>query len=483
MNQINDLISTPSGAVGLTARGLRDAMERGELRATDAIEEFLERAVEVQQAVNPFTFIDGDGARARAREAQKRIDSGHTRLLEGVPVAIKDLTPMAGHPHTMGSLGMRNVVATVSDPAVQRLIDAGAIPFARTNTAEFGCATVTDNLLYGETLNPWNINFSPAGSSGGAAAALASFATPLAQGTDSAGSLRMPAAACGVVGMKPSHGVVPVIAPAYLDHFGHNGPMARNVSDVRLMFDVMAGVDTENGFGYDLRPSERVRTLAGLRVRVINSIEGLSVDHDVAANFAASCEVLSNAGAVIEEVDFPWNFDRLFDCVKNAFAITYMPLARAARDGRVAVTDLTRAFIEDVLPVTNDGMHAVRAHSEMADLHKAMASHLSAADVLALPTLAMPAPVAHDHFIDHRPSVNGAEHEDRWIVAFTVPFNLMSSCPAISIPSGVARTGVPTGLQLVGRPYEDHRLLDIAEIAESIIPRLQRSFDQVRVGD
>ena len=483
MHQGLRLTDPPSDAPGLSARGLRDALHNGEISASDAMEEFLVRSAEVQQVINPFTFIDADGARTRARESGKRIASGNPRSLEGVPVAIKDLTPLAGHPHTMGSLVMRDVVATASDPAVQRLVDAGAIPFARTNTAEFGCATVTDNLLYGETLNPWNMDYSPAGSSGGAAAALASFATPLAQGTDSAGSLRMPAAACGVVGMKPSYGVVPVGAPAYLDPFGHNGPMARNVDDVRLMFDVMSGIDDRQGFGYDVRRTETVRSVSGLRSRVFKSILGLSIDSDVAKNLDVACGELSNAGVEIEEVDFPWDFERLFNCVKNAFAMTYMPLARSARDSGIAVTDLTNAFIDDVMPCTADGLQAVRAQSEMAELHAAIAKHLSQADFLMLPTLAMPAPIAHDHFIDSGPLVNGVEHEDRWIVAFTVPFNLMSACPAITIPSGMSKVGVPTGLQLVGQPYEDHRLLDIAELAESVMPGLSSQLNRMKIGE
>lgn len=474
---------TPPGAPGMTARGLRDAIRAGVLRPTAVIDEFLVRAFDVQLSINPFTYIDAEGARKLARESEDWISNGRPRPLEGVPVAIKDLTPMAGHPHTMGSLAMRDVVATITDPAVQRLLDAGAIPFARTNTAEFGCATVTDNLLYGETLNPWNTEYSPAGSSGGAAAALAAFVTPIAQGTDSAGSLRMPASACGVVGLKPSHGVVPVVAPAYLDPFGHNGPMARNVSDVRLMLDVMAGPDRERGFGHKVSYTERVHSVTGLRIRVMAAIGGLNVDSDVAANLASACDILSDAGAIIEEVEFPWDFERLFMCVKNAFANTYMPLARAAHVAGATITDLTKAFIADVLPMTSDGMHGVRAQSEMAELHRAIAVHLSAVDVLLLPTLAMPAPVAHNHFIECGPLVNGEEHADRWIVSFTVPFNLMSSCPAISLPSGIARTGVPTGIQIVGHPYEDHRLLDIAEITEAMLPAIRGTLDPVGLGD
>jgi Asp-tRNA(Asn)/Glu-tRNA(Gln) amidotransferase A subunit family amidase len=119
----------------------------------------------------------------------------------------------------------------------------------------------------------------------------------------------------------------------------------------------------------------------------------------------------------------------------------------------------------------------------MAELHAAIGKHLSESDFLMLPTLAMPAPIAHDHFIDSGPLVNGVEHEDRWIVALTVPFNLMSACPAITIPSGISKMGVPTGLQLVGQPYEDYRLLDIAELAESVMPGLSSQLDRMKIGE
>jgi Asp-tRNA(Asn)/Glu-tRNA(Gln) amidotransferase A subunit family amidase len=153
--------------------------------------------------------------------------------------------------------------------------------------------------------------------------------------------------------------------------------------------------------------------------------------------------------------------------VKQAFAATYMPLARLARDSGGDVTDLTRAFIADVEPVAVDGLHTVRAQQEMANLHRDLAELFRRADILMLPTLAMPAPAAHDRFIDHAPQVNGREHQDRWIVGFTVPFNLVSQCPAVSLPAGWSRDGLPLAVQLVGRPYSDYALLDIAELLET----------------
>jgi Asp-tRNA(Asn)/Glu-tRNA(Gln) amidotransferase A subunit family amidase len=137
------------------------------------------------------------------------------------------------------------------------------------------------------------------------------------------------------------------------------------------------------------------------------------------------------------------------------------------RDRGGAITDLTQGFIADVAPAAADGLHTVRAQQAMAELHADIGVLFRRADLLMLPTLAMPAPVAHDRFLDHAPTVNGREHQDRWIVAFTVPFNLTSQCPALSLPVGQSRDGIPLAVQLVGRPGTDLDLLAIAELLET----------------
>lgn len=468
---MSSLVERPAGPGGYSATDLAAEMRTGRLTAVEVMEAILDRAAAVQPSINAFTWIDHEAALDEARAADLVLAEGGGGPLTGVPVAIKELTPVAGQPFTLGSVAFKDQVALVTDPGVQTLIDAGAIPFARTNSPEFGCASVTDNDLFGQTLNPWNPEYSAAGSSGGAAAALAAWATPLAQGTDSAGSLRMPAAACGVVGLKPTHGAVPVGAPSYLDNFGHSGPMARTVADARLMLDAMARVDTDHLYGTPLARGGGRDELRGLHVRVIDAMPGLDVDHEVAENLAFTVEMLERAGVTVHRQSFPWDFERLFDAVRQAFAATYMPLARLARDSGGTITDLTEAFIADVAPAAADGLQTVRAQAAMAELHADMACLLSDVEVLMLPTLAMPAPVANDRFIDHAPMVNGREHEDRWVVAFTVPFNLTSQCPAVSLPSGQSRAGVPLAVQIVGRPREDFSLLDIAQLVEVEVAR------------
>jgi Asp-tRNA(Asn)/Glu-tRNA(Gln) amidotransferase A subunit family amidase len=453
----------------MSARGLADALATGALDAREVIEDVLGRAAQVQAAINPFTFIQHDLARERAEESAERLRTGRARPLEGIPVAIKELTAHAGQPHTLGTLFLRDNVATVSDPAVVALLDAGAVPFARTNTPEFGCATVTDNLLFGETRNPWNPQFSTAGSSGGAAAALASFATPLAQGTDSAGSLRMPAAACGVVGMKPSYGVVPVAAPDYLETVGHNGPMARDVADLQLMFRVMARPDPGQLAGHVPHPLEPDRDLATLRVALITSMPGLETDEDVERNLRRTADLAAAAGADVVEKEFPWSWEQLFTAVKLNFGSVYMPLARRLRDAGAELTDLTHGFIADVEPLTRDYGFTVDARRQSAELHHALGQIFHEVDCILMPTLQMPAPAAGNHFISDGPMVNGRESADRWIVAFTVPFNLTSACPAITLPNGHSRDGLPTAVQMIARPYQDWNLLRWAGEMEGLI--------------
>lgn len=465
-----DAATPEAEIVELSAVQLAQRIRSRELSPVEVIDAYLTRADRVQETLNPFTWRDADLARESARKAEQLLGAPEDcGPLAGVPVAVKELTPVAGLPWTLGSLAFRDQVAEVTDPAIQRLLDAGAIVHARTNTPEFGCASVTDNLLYGETLNPWNPAFSPAGSSGGAATALAVHATPLAQGTDSAGSLRLPASACGVVGMKPSHAVVPILSPGFLDSNNHNGPMARDVADLRLMFDVMAGPDDAMLYGHT--PIDRPGQVQPrqLRIGVIDAMADLDVDPDVAANLHRAGRLLETAGATVEQAAFPWSYERLFAAARMIFAQYYAPMARRAVDLGTELNDYTRAFSDSMVELTDDYTVRLAAREENAELHRALGQLMKRFDVLLLPTLAAPAYPAGDHFIDHGPIVQGREQPDRWIVGFTIPFNLVSCLPVVSVPSGLSREGLPTGAQVVARPYHDHTAIDVAALVESLI--------------
>lgn len=449
---------------------LVELMRSGALSPVEVTDAFLERAEHVQPRLNPFSFLFAEQARSAAAAAETRLRREPERCgpLEGLPTAIKELAPVAGQPHTLGSLAFKDVVATVTDPAVQRLLDAGAIPYARTTVPEFACASFTDSLLFGETLNPWDPSRSPAGSSGGAAVALATHAAPLAQGSDSAGSLRLPAAACGIVGMKPTWGVVPLRSPQHLETSSHNGPMARDVSDLRLMFDVMAGADAQQLSGFDAHDDGPV-DLAQARFGLIDAMADIDVHPDVAANLANAGKLIQDAGAVVEPAAFPWSYERLIGAVRMVFAQYYGPMVRRAVDLGAEVTDYARAFADSMVALTGDYTVNLRAREEVAELQHAFGELFSRFDYLLLPTLAAPAHPAGCHFIDEGPIVNGREQPDRWIVAFTVGFNLVSSCPVVSVPTGLSGAGLPTAAQIVGRPHRDYSVISVAEQLELML--------------
>ena len=386
------------------------------------------------------------------------------RPLDGLLLAVKELSAVRGQQHTLGSRALRHLVATETEPAIQRAADSGAVVHARTNTPEFGCASFTDSPLFGQTRNPWNTAFSPAGSSGGSAAALAAGMTTLATGTDSAGSLRLPASACGVVGFKPSHGRVPQLPPMNLETCNHLGPMARTVADCALLYDVMSGPHRVDLGSY--LPDDASSAGDDLRVGVVR-IEGLDLDDDVADTLRTSAEVLRDRGFSVTEVDLGWHYDEIIAATKLVFAMAYAPRVRQVAATDPDVSDYALDFVADVLPLAGSPDFVLKARETLAPLQAALADAFTRTDVLVLATLPVPAPQLDDHYLGHGPVVGGVEQPDRWLVGHTVPFNLMSSCPVLDVPAGLARTGVPIGVQLVGRPYADRAVLDFGRRFEA----------------
>jgi Asp-tRNA(Asn)/Glu-tRNA(Gln) amidotransferase A subunit family amidase len=363
--------------------------------------------------------------------------------------------------------------------AAARIIEAGGIVHGRTTTPEFGCASYTHSRLYGLTRNPWNRDYSPAGSSGGAAAALATGATVLAQGTDSAGSLRLPAASCGVVGYKPPFGRVPGLAPLNLEPCNHDGPMARSVDDCALLYRVIAWPDPVADPAAARPPLDlgtQLDGIDGFRIATLTGIHGLDVDADVAANLRAACSALEDAGAVIEEVDLGWDYVRIIRATKLHFAATYGPMVQRVTDAFPGlVTSYAADFAQQELRIHRETPgFLLQANELTAELWAPLADVFRTADALLLPTLAIPAPPAGEEFLDSGPVIDGREQPDRWTVGFTVPFNLCNWCPAMNVPSGLAQDGLPTGVQIVGRPYDDPSVFRVGKALEQFHPWLGR---------
>lgn len=422
----------------------------------EVVDAHLARIADSTDSLNAICFTYGDEALDEARRSEARYMSGAQGAgpLDGVPTALKDENMMVGKVTTYGSLLHAGHVAEKSAPVVSRLIGAGAIVHARTTTPEFSCAPFCHSRQWGVTRNPWNPAFTPGGSSGGAGAALAAGLTTLATGSDIGGSIRIPASASGVVGFKPPYGRVPSTPPFNLDHYNHPGPMARSVEDCLLMQNVLAGPHPEDIAS--LKPKLELIVdrsgVKGWRIAWSMDFGFMEVAPEVRANTLAALDVFRSLGAEVVEVDLPWSWE-----VYHAAAAHHKTLFGAwlaeYLDGRESqLTGYAAAFARASLGVTT------RDYLASLEVEGRIWSHfgpmMEGFDLFLCPTVAIPAVPAEFDFSDPL-IINGKEIDSYlgWTMAW--PFNMLGRCPVLALPSGHAPNGVPTGIQLVGRSYED----------------------------
>jgi amidase len=298
-------VASDQELIKATACAVVDKLKSGQVSPLDLLDVLEKRIAEVDGAVNALPTLCFDRARANARELMKR-PAGERGLLAGLPVPIKDLTNVAGVLTTQGSPIYKDTVPTKSDIMVEHLEASGAVIYAKSNTPEFGAGANTFNEVFGPTLNPWDTSRSAAGSSGGAAAALASGTAWLAHGSDMGGSLRNPASFCGIVGMRPSIGRVAHTPVAKIDrNLGVQGPMARNVEDIALMLDAMSGEHAAVPLSLPVLPTSFLSAdrSGKKRKRVAYSPDlGITpVDPEVAEITRKAAMRFAEAGVIVEE--------------------------------------------------------------------------------------------------------------------------------------------------------------------------------------
>jgi amidase len=438
--------------------------------ATEALARFRDRSlspVELMRAViaraeatepglNAITFRHFDEAMDGARKAEGRYArGGRVRPLEGLPVAIKDESYIKGKPTSNGSLILKDHVADHTSPVNDRILRAGAIVHARTATPEFSCAGYCWSRLWGVTRNPWNPAFTPGGSSGGSGTVLAAGSATLATGSDIGGSIRIPASMTGTVGYKPPYGRNPEDPPFNLDFYCHNGPMARTVRDAILLQNVMAG--PHPGDIASLRPRLRLpmemRPIKGWKIAYSMDLGMFEVDHEVQANTRAALDVFRALGATVEEVDLGWPADAL------DAGLTYLRHIFGAYIGQLLaehgdeMTDYTRAFAE--AGVQSRAIDFVQSLEVAGQMYATLGPLLERYDLLICPTTAVPSVPADFNQHGGTVKINGKVVNPMLGWVMTTPFNMLSRCPVLSVPSGRAANGVPTGIQLVGRTYRD----------------------------
>lgn len=452
----------------MTAAELRDLYLRRELSPVEVVEDALRRIETLDPGLGAFVTVDAEGAAAAAGAAERRYredPEGARRLgLLGIPVSVKDTIATRGLRTTMGSLLRADSVPTADAISVERLRAAGAAILGKTNTSEFGWKARTENRVAGETLNPWDRTRTAGGSSGGAAAAVASGMGPLALGTDAAGSLRIPSSFCGTVGFKPSQGRVPLLPIPGVGTLAHHGPIARTVADAALLLDCVAGADPRDRTSHSSAPlaARLGEGAAGLRIGWCAAPGGRSPDPDVAAVARAALTALAEAGAVVEEREARWA-----DPHPALWTIFAAATAAQHREDLERVGGLIdpgrRRQAEEGLRLSAADLIAAEATRET--LYESVLAAMEGLDLLAMPTTPIAAFAAGSDGPD--PAAEPRAAALAWS-PYTYPFNLTGQ-PAVSVPCG-RLGGLPVGLQLVGRWREDVSPLRAAAALERVRP-------------
>lgn len=461
----------------LPATDLVSAFRRKTLSPVEVTKAALRQITLFDEVLNAFTIVDHEGALAAARKSEARWMRGEPiGLIDGVPSTVKDVMLSRGWPSLKGSLTVSREQPWNDDsPAVARLHEHGAVLLGKTTMAEFGWKATGDSPLTGITRNPWNPDYTPGGSSSGAAASVAAGMGTLAVGTDGGGSIRIPCAFTGLVGFKATFGRVPNYPPNPMGLLVNVGPMTRTVADAALLLSVLGGSDDRDPYALPsltkpLLESNEAIDVKGLRVAYIPSFGGVPVDAEVAAAVRAAADEFVALGASVETIASLDGLPR--DAFVALWSAGLAYLGRSLGDAQRAELDpgLERMLRQGEALSAADFVAADFVRSEfsrkMAELHRTY-------DLILTPAVATPAlPVGQDlrdpdretHFIDWAP--------------FSYPFN-MTRQPAISIPCGLTRSGLPIGLQIVGRRYDDRAVLLAASAYEArhpyVAPDLERT--------
>jgi amidase len=465
MTQINEL----------TAIELATAIRARELSPVAVTEHYLRRTAELNEQVGAFYTVTAELAAEQALTAEKAVaraaDPADLPPLTGVPIPVKDLNMVAGVRQTFGSLAYENNVPDGDDYVVTRLKDAGVVITGKTSTPEFGLPCYTETKIGPPARTPWDLSRSAGGSSGGAAAAVAAGLAPAAQGSDGAGSIRIPSSVCGLFGIKPSRGRISggPLVPDLLG-FGVNGPITRTVADAALLLDVMAGnypgdmhtqpplPPGESFLGYAARPPGRLRIGRTLQ----NPVPGAEVHPDCVKAYEDASALLASLGHEVEDMNMPLGQDIVpfFEIIYYAYA-TLTPVDPAQEE---ILLPLTRYLRERGRATPAPDFIFAQAYMQFVTRPAIVA--LSAYDAVLTPTLARP-PVPVGYFDEVDPAEN-FERQKRF-TPWTAIYNV-SGLPAVSVPLHWSDEGLPIGVMLAGRMGDEGTLISLSAQLEEARP-------------
>jgi len=455
------------GVIHETACAVVEKLRSGEVTPLDLLDVLEQRIAEVDGKVNALPTLCFDRARDRAKALMKK-PIGERGLLAGLPVPIKDLTNVEGVLTTQGSPIYRDNIPARSDILVERLEDNGAVIYAKSNTPEFGAGANTFNEVFGATRNPWDTSRSAAGSSGGAAVALATGMAWLAHGSDMGGSLRNPASFCGIVGLRPSIGRVAHTPVAAIDrNLGVQGPMARNVEDLALLLDAMSGEHPADPLSLPLLPASFLSAARSgkkpKRVAYSPDLGITPVDPEVVAVTRKAAQRFAEAGIIVEEAHPDlreahecFHVLRAFD-----FALSKAALLRGKRD---LLKPEVIWNIEEGLKLTVEQIE--RAEAQRVAMSARMLEFFKTYDLLLAPaTIVAPFPVENRYVAEC-----AGKKFDNYVEWLGIVYAITLTCAtALSLPCGFTASGLPVGLQMVAPPRGEAQLLSGARLLEDIL--------------
>jgi len=453
----------------LSAVEMAKAIRAKELSPVEIMGAVLNRIERINPKINAYCTIVAESAMKQAEQAEAMVTRGEKLgPLHGVPVSIKDLIFTRGIRTTAGSKIYQDFVPQQDAIAVERLKAAGAIIIGKTNTAEFGWVAITDNELFGLSRNPWNLEHTPGGSSGGAAASVASGTGPVAMGSDGGGSIRIPGSFCGVFGFKPSFGRVPQSAefPGW-ETLSHTGPITRTVEDAALTMEVIAGRDDRDlaslpntGLRYLPFPTANLK---GLKIAWSPDLGYITVDHQVRQTTEAAAKNFAALGTAVE-VATP-----TINSPESAFSTIVSARMAAVFGDKMAEWEEQMAPALARFIQRSSGISAtqyIEACFEQRRFWQAIRPFFEEYDLLLTPTAAVP---PFEHGILGPREIDGRKVAPLEWMAFTYPFNLTGQ-PAASVPCGWTDDGLPIGLQIIGRRFDDATVLKAAYAFEQTSP-------------
>lgn len=453
----------PTSLTSLSAAELVAGFSSGAFSPLEATTASLARAHEVQPTLNLFTLLDEERALEQARASTKRWSAGSPcGLFDGVPVAVKDTAAVQGWRTGFGSLSARHAqVAGEDAPLVQRLREHGAVFIGKTCTPEFAWKGVTDSAASGITRNPWDPDKTPGGSSGGSAAAVAIGVVPVATGADGGGSLRIPASFSGVLGLKPTAGLVPNV-PTPLETMAVVGGLTRTAEDQARLLQVIVAPDPRDGFALPQKPTDYMARLregvAGMRIGLSTNLGFGPIDTEVEQALLRCADMLRDGGAIVQPVAI--ESGEIRESFETLWAIAFSEILRRLREPDLSI-------VEPALLRLHDRVHTMSAWQVQAARRTArqfsgkVSELLTTCDLLLTPTV----PILP--FTAGQLTPDASRYPEWWDwTPLTWPFNL-SRHPAVSCPAALSSSGLPIGVQFVAPLFEEARLLRAAFAMET----------------